>query len=76
MNLLSGTVRPSAGEILIDGRPAGPLSPAAARAHGIATVHQEFSLVPQLSVARNIFLGREPRALACGAAWGWWTRPA
>ncbi len=63
MNLLSGTVRPSAGEILIDGRPAGPLSPAAARAHGIATVHQEFSLVPQLSVARNIFLGREPRAL-------------
>ncbi|MFC3226378.1 sugar ABC transporter ATP-binding protein [Marinibaculum pumilum] len=60
MNLLSGTVAPSAGEILIDGRPAGPLTPALAREIGIATVYQEFSLVPQLTVARNVFLGREP----------------
>ena len=60
MNLLSGVIRPSAGEIMIEGRRVDLANPAVAQELGIATVHQEFSLVPQLSVARNIFLGREP----------------
>ena len=61
MNLLAGVEPPDAGEILVDGKPVRFAEPAAAQACGIATVYQEFSLVPQLSVARNIFLGREPK---------------
>ncbi|HEV7276822.1 MAG TPA: sugar ABC transporter ATP-binding protein [Devosiaceae bacterium] len=61
MNLLSGAVAPSSGEIRLDGSPVRLTSPQVAQALGVATVYQEFSLVPQLSVARNIFLGREPR---------------
>jgi ABC-type sugar transport system ATPase subunit len=61
MNLVAGAQSPSAGEIRIDGDIVQFAGPAAAQERGIATVYQEFSLVPQLSVARNIFLGREPR---------------
>ncbi|KGF70432.1 hypothetical protein LL06_05725 [Hoeflea sp. BAL378] len=62
MNLLSGVTQPSGGTISLDGKAVRFSSPQAAQAAGIATVYQEFSLVPQLSVARNIFLGREPRS--------------
>jgi ABC-type sugar transport system ATPase subunit len=65
MNILAGAVQPSAGEIRLNGRAVRLAAPAAARAAGIATVYQEFSLVPQLSVARNVWLGREP-AGRCG----------
>lgn len=61
MNLISGATAPSGGDIRLDGVPVRLGSPQAAQAAGIATVYQEFSLVPQLSVARNIFLGREPK---------------
>jgi ABC-type sugar transport system ATPase subunit len=61
MNVLSGVIHPSEGEVRIDGQMVHLTSPHAAHQAGIATVYQEFSLVPQLSVARNIFLGREPR---------------
>lgn len=61
MNLISGALAPSEGEILIDGQAMRFADPAAAQNWGIGTVYQEFSLVPQLSVARNIFLGREPK---------------
>ena len=61
MNLLAGATSPSAGEILLAGEPVRFSGPAAALERGIATVYQEFSLVPQLSVSRNVFLGREPR---------------
>tara|TARA_R110002020_G_scaffold50818_1_gene143835 strand:+ start:9782 stop:11278 length:1497 start_codon:yes stop_codon:yes gene_type:complete len=61
MNLLSGVTQPSGGTISLDGKVVRFSSPQAAQAAGIATVYQEFSLVPQLSIARNIFLGREPR---------------
>jgi ABC-type sugar transport system ATPase subunit len=60
MTILAGALHPSAGEIRLDGRPVRFAGPAAARAAGIATVYQEFSLVAQLSVARNVWLGREP----------------
>jgi len=60
MNLVSGVVRPDAGEMLWDGRPTAPAGPREAQAMGIGFVHQELALVPQLSVAENIFLGRHP----------------
>jgi ribose transport system ATP-binding protein len=60
IKIISGAHQPDSGTILKDGAPVGISSPAAARAHGIATVFQEFSLVPTLTVAENICLGRLP----------------
>ncbi len=60
MNIVSGVVRPDAGEILWDDRPIRLDGPRDAQALGISFVHQELALVPQLSVAENIFLGRHP----------------
>ena len=61
MNLLAGVFAPSAGEILIDGAPVRFGSPRAARDAGIGVVYQELTVLPQLTVAENIFLAREPR---------------
>ncbi len=66
MNILSGVFPPDAGEIRLAGQ-AAPVRFATARAaqdHGIGIVHQELNLVPGLSVAENIWLGREPRTAA------------
>src|SRR5215831_13391173 len=60
MRILCGAHRPDAGEILIDGQAAQLHSPADARRLGVAVIFQEFSLVPYLDLAHNIFLGREP----------------
>jgi len=60
MNIVSGVVRPDAGAILWDDRPIRLDGPRDAQALGISFVHQELALVPQLSVAENIFLGRHP----------------
>lgn len=57
---LMGVNQPDEGEILRDGEPLRIADPMAARAAGIAAVFQEFSLVPSLSVAENIYLGRLP----------------
>jgi inositol transport system ATP-binding protein len=59
MRVLAGFFSDYEGQILIDKRPARVDTPRAARSLGIALVHQELSLVPELSVAENIFLGRE-----------------
>ena len=59
---LSGVKQPDGGQILKDGQPVQIPSPQAARAMGIATVFQEFSIVPTLSVGENIFLGNMPRS--------------
>ena len=61
IKVLCGAQRPDAGEVLVDGRPVRIDSPADARRLGIAVIFQEFSLVPYLSIAQNIFLGREYR---------------
>jgi ABC-type sugar transport system ATPase subunit len=61
MNLLAGVYAPSAGEIAIDGCAVRFASPAEARAAGVAAVYQELAVLPELSVAENIWLGREPR---------------
>lgn len=58
VRILSGAVRPDSGSVSLAGRPVSLGSPAQARALGIATVHQDFSLVPELSVAENIMLNR------------------
>ena len=61
MKILAGAHSPDAGEILRDGKPIQFISPADARLKGIATVFQELTLLPNLTVAENLFLGREPR---------------
>lgn len=60
MKILSGAYQKDGGEILIDGEPAGISSPSHAQALGIGIIYQEFTLNPHLSVAENIYLGREP----------------
>src|SRR5262245_42758090 len=60
MKILSGVYRADAGEILLDGKTVEFDSPRAATAAGVAIIHQELNLAPALSVAENIFLGREP----------------
>ena len=74
VKILSGAVRPSGGEILLEGRSASFLSPADAKTAGIATVHQELSLVPGLSVAENILFGRFPKRRGLAAAAIDWRR--
>lgn len=58
---LAGAHQPEAGQMLLNGRPVVFNHPIEAREHGVATIYQEFSLVPTLSVAENIFLGRPLR---------------
>ena len=60
MKILSGAYRKDAGEIRIDGQPVDIGSPRDALALGIRVIYQELNLVPQLSVAENIFLGAMP----------------
>lgn len=61
MKILAGVHHPDSGEILIDGQRRNFERPADALAAGIAMIYQELSLAPHLTVAENIFLGREPR---------------
>ncbi|MGF1648116.1 MAG: sugar ABC transporter ATP-binding protein [Kineosporiaceae bacterium] len=62
VGLLAGVHRPEAGEVLVAGEPVALASPSDARRHGIAVIYQEPMLFPDLSVAENIFLGRQPLA--------------
>jgi len=59
MSILYGLLRPDGGKILINGREVDIDSPATAIKLGIGMVHQHFMLVPNLTVAENIVLGRE-----------------
>jgi fructose transport system ATP-binding protein len=58
---ISGAVNPDEGEITLDGRPVNFKSPLEARDAGIETVYQNLALSPALSIADNMFLGREIR---------------
>jgi ABC-type sugar transport system ATPase subunit len=58
LGVLSGQDRPDAGEIAVAGEPVSFSTPAAAIGHGIAMVSQETAVVPELSVAENVLLGR------------------
>jgi ribose transport system ATP-binding protein len=61
MKILSGVYRADEGEIWLRGEKVTSTSPRAMLAAGVSVIYQELNLVPYLSVAENIFLGREPR---------------
>ncbi|WP_047864198.1 sugar ABC transporter ATP-binding protein [Rubrobacter aplysinae] len=63
IKMLSGAYRPDGGEITLDGEPVGITSASYAQELGISTIYQEFNLVPEMTVAENVFLGRQPRRL-------------
>jgi ribose transport system ATP-binding protein len=60
IKVLSGVYAPEAGEILFDGQAVRIRNPHDAQRLGVSTIYQEFNLVPDMNVAENIFLGREP----------------
>jgi ribose transport system ATP-binding protein len=61
MKILAGIYAPDAGGIQVNGAEVRIPDPRAAQALGIGIIHQELALMPDLTVAQNIFLGREPR---------------
>jgi ribose transport system ATP-binding protein len=61
MKILTGVYTMDAGTIAIDGKPVTINNPGDSERAGVAMIFQEFSLVPTLTVAQNIFLNREPR---------------
>jgi L-arabinose transport system ATP-binding protein len=61
LKILSGAYQPSGGSIAIDGQPRAFHDTAHALAAGVAVIYQELHLVPEMSVAENIFLGHLPR---------------
>jgi ribose transport system ATP-binding protein len=63
MKLLAGIYQKDAGKIFYQGREVSIPSPGAALQMGICIIHQELNLMPHLSVAQNIFIGREPRRM-------------
>ncbi len=60
IKVLSGVYPPDAGEIMFEGKPVHIRGPHDAQKLGVSTIYQEFNLVPEMNVAENIFLGREP----------------
>ena len=57
-NIISGTVQPSSGQMTWQGAAYAPASPRAAMDAGVGMIHQELKLLPQLSIAENVFVGR------------------
>src|SRR3954470_10924117 len=60
VKILTGAQRADAGEIIWHGQPVDIASPHQAQTLGISAIYQEFNLVPHMTVAENVFLGREP----------------
>jgi ABC-type sugar transport system ATPase subunit len=60
MKILAGVHQPDGGEIFIDGQAVKIANPIDSLHHGVAMIYQELSLAPHLTVAENVFLGREP----------------
>ena len=69
-NIICGLVAPDVGSIEIEGKPHSHLTPHDARSLGIAAIHQELSLFPNLSIAENVHMGmvRCPRARVSSTA--------
>ncbi|MEK0086185.1 sugar ABC transporter ATP-binding protein, partial [Benzoatithermus flavus] len=61
MKILAGNIQPDEGEIRVKGQPVRFHSPRDATRAGIAMIHQELLLVPHMTIAENIWLGREPK---------------
>ncbi|WP_299492412.1 ATP-binding cassette domain-containing protein [uncultured Shewanella sp.] len=60
MGILSGSVKPDSGQIIFHEKELSFQHPKAAQDKGISIIHQELNLIPELSIADNIYLGREP----------------
>ena len=60
LKILSGAQRPDSGEIVFAGEEVRAASPHDAQKLGIVTIYQEFTLAPNMSIAENVFIGREP----------------
>ncbi|HZP20356.1 MAG TPA: sugar ABC transporter ATP-binding protein [Bauldia sp.] len=60
LKILSGAQSPDRGEIVFDGKPVTLANPHAAQRLGIVTIYQEFTLAPNITIAENVFIGREP----------------
>jgi len=69
IKVLAGAVTPDTGEVLMDGKPVHFRSPLEAREAGIETVYQNLALSPALSIADNLFLGRERRKTSWTGRW-------
>lgn len=60
MKIIAGVYRPDSGTVTLNGKDVVFTSPRDAQRAGISIIHQEFNLLPERTVAQNIFLGREP----------------
>jgi rhamnose transport system ATP-binding protein len=76
VKILAGVHQPDAGQILVDDAPVHIHGPAHARELGIAVIHQEPRLFPDLSVAENVFLGHQPRTRLGSIDWSGMRRAA
>ncbi|WP_438431800.1 sugar ABC transporter ATP-binding protein [Gorillibacterium sp. sgz500922] len=65
IKVLTGVYTADEGNVTIEDRPVSVANPLMAQAEGISTVYQEVNLCPNLSVAENIYIGREPRRMGC-----------
>src|SRR5512136_1569232 len=63
MKILSGVYRPDEGKIVYKGKEVHFQNARESSAAGIGIIYQELNLVPHLTVAQNIYIGREPKAL-------------
>ena len=70
IKVLTGVYRRDFGSVVLDGRAINPATPGEAQWLGISTVYQEVNLVPTLSVAENLFLGRLPKLAGLAVRWG------
>jgi ABC-type sugar transport system ATPase subunit len=71
IRLLAGAERPDAGVVTMGGKPYSPRGPRDALRAGVSTIYQVFNLLPDQSIARNVYLGKEPARLG-----GWLRRTA
>ena len=69
IKILTGAEQRDTGEVLLEGAPIFPKTPMDAQNLGISTVYQEVNLCPNLSVAENIFIGRQPKKKVGGIDW-------
>lgn len=76
IKIISGVHKPDTGAMLLDGRPVSFNNPRDAQHQGIATMYQELSLYPELTVAENIFMGHAPRGRFGSVDWGAMVRGA
>ena len=61
VNILSGVIEPSTGQLKLDGEAVHLNSPQDAKRLGIGVVHQHYSLVPELDISQNLYFNQEPR---------------